>query len=294
MVTVPALWRIAFTVPEAVAPLFADMISDAAEVAAVSSFELEEGGAWLIEATAVEAPDTSRLATRLALLAASLGVAEPVLTVEPLPATDWLAQSYHGFPPLRAGRFFLYGSHIQTPPPPGCYPLRIDAATAFGTGEHETTRGCLLVLDRLCRGRRPSHALDMGCGSGILALAMARAWRVPVLAVDIDPESVRVARFNARRNGLAPWVRVTGGNGYANPEVRAGRPYPLIAANILARPLARMAPALARHLEPGGTAVLSGLLARQERLVVAAHRAQGLRLVSRLRRGDWMTLVIRR
>lgn len=294
MVTAPALWRIAFTVPEAVAPVFADAMSDMADVAAVSSFELEEGGAWLIEATAAEAPDPSRLSPRLALLAASLKVAEPALTVEPLPATDWLAHSYHGFPPLPVGRFFLYGSHIQTPPPPGSYPLCIDAATAFGTGEHETTRGCLLALDRLRRIRRPSHALDMGCGSGILALAMAKAWRISVLAVDIDPESVRVARFNARRNGLAPWVRVTGGNGYASPAVRAGRPYPLITANILARPLARMAPALARHLKRGGTAVLSGLLARQERLVLAAHRAQGLRLVSRLRQGDWMTLVIRR
>ncbi len=134
----------------------------------------------------------------------------------------------------------------------------------------------------------------MGCGSGILALAMAHLWPVPVMAADIDPESVRVARFNARRNHMAARVRAVPSDGYRNPVVTRGRPYDLIVANILARPLCRMAPRLKGHLAPGGVAVLSGLLARQERQVLSAHRAQGLRLLGRIAVNGWTTLVVGR
>lgn len=293
----PELWRLALTVPEAMVAAFADAIGDHAD--AVSTFEIEEGGDWLIEATCQGEPDRARLTARVAVLAEALALPEPALTIELLPALDWLTRSYQSFPPLRAGRFFIYGSHFEGSLPPGAIGLHIDAATAFGSGEHATTRGCLLALDRLARrcrlaDRRGARALDMGCGSGILALAIAKRWRVPVVAVDIDTESVRVARENARLNGVAPLVHADGGDGYrAAPVARFG-PYRLIVSNILARPLARMAPALARHLVPGGTAVLSGLLVRQERHVLAAHRAQGLFLVARLRIGEWSTLVLRR
>jgi ribosomal protein L11 methyltransferase len=287
------LWRIALTVPQAHVAVFADAVGDFA--AAVSTFEQEEDGdAWLIEATSQGEPDRARLAARIAVLAAALGLEEPALEVEQLPGLDWLTRSYQSFPPIRAGRFFIYGSHYEGEVPPGAVGLLVDAATAFGSGEHATTRGCLLALDLLARRAPVRRALDMGCGSGILAMGIAKMWRRPVLGVDIDDESVRVARLNARRNRVAALVRSEAGNGYSVPEVAKSGPYDLIAANILARPLARMAPDLKRNLAPGGHAVLSGLLIRQENRVLSAHRRQGLHLVRRFRLGDWSTLVLRR
>jgi ribosomal protein L11 methyltransferase len=194
----------------------------------------------------------------MALVAKVLGVDEPLLAIEPVPAQDWLTRSYQSFPPIRAGRFFVYGSHYEEAVPPASLGLLIDAATAFGSGEHATTWGCLVALDRLAR-------------------------RFPV----------RVARINVRRNQVTDRVRTVGGNGYRAAAVRDGHPYDLIAANILARPLARMAPDLRRHLRRGGYAVLSGLLARQENQVLSAHRTQGLRLVGRIPVGEWRTLVLR-
>lgn len=294
--TSPKLWRVALVVPEAHVPAFSDAIGDHAD--AVATFELEEGGDWLIEATANREPDRPRLAARVAVLAEALGLPEPALAVEDLPPIDWVSHSYRGFPPIRAGRFFVHGSHHEGPAPGGSVALLVDAATAFGTGEHGSTHGCLLALDRLSRWlrlprRRSGGALDMGCGSGILALAVAKRWHVPVAAVDIDPEAVRVTRVNAGLNRTGALVRAQGGDGYRTALARQGRPYRLITANILARPLARMAPDLRRHLAAGGVAVLSGLLARQERHVIQAHRAQGLRLVARIPVGEWTTLVLR-
>ncbi len=291
------LWRLALVVPEAHAPAFAEAVGDHAD--AVSTFELEEGGNWLVEATLHGEPDQPRLAARVAVLAEALGLPEPKLIVEALPSIDWVSHSYQGFPPIRAGRFFVHGSHHDGTVPAGSIPLLVDAATAFGTGEHGSTKGCLLALDRLSRRLRLPRrgrggALDMGCGSGILALAMAKRWGIPVTAADIDPEAVRVTRINAVINGVRTRVRAEGGDGYHTPVVGRHKPYGLITANILARPLARMAPQLRRHLKPGGVAVLAGLLNRQERHVLQAHRAQGLHLVARIPVGEWTTLVVRR
>ncbi|KAA0583464.1 50S ribosomal protein L11 methyltransferase [Azospirillum sp. B21] len=291
------LWRIALVVPEAHAPAFAEAVGDHAD--AVSTFELEEGGNWLVEATLYGAPDEARLQSRVAVLAKALGIDEPRLAIENLPPIDWVSHSYQGFPPIRAGRFFVHGSHHEGIVPAGSIPLLVDAATAFGTGEHGSTNGCLQALDRLSRhlklprgGRR--GALDMGCGSGILALAVAKRWRVPVTAVDIDAEAVRVTRINAALNGQKGMIRAQGGDGYHTRIVGRHKPYTLITANILARPLSRMAPQLRRHLKKGGYAVLAGLLNRQERHVIQAHRNQGLRLVARIPVGEWTTLVVKR
>jgi ribosomal protein L11 methyltransferase len=287
----PDLWRIAFTVPETVADAFADALIDHA--VSMSTFEIVGGGDWLIEAICIREPDRTWVTARMALVAKVLGVDEPLLAIEPVPAQDWLTRSYQSFPPIRAGRFFVYGSHYEEAVPPASLGLLIDAATAFGSGEHATTWGCLVALDRLARRFPVRRALDMGCGSGILAIAIAKRWHAPVVASDIDAESVRVARINVRRNQVTDRVRTVGGNGYRAAAVRDGHPYDLIAANILARPLARMAPDLRRHLRRGGYAVLSGLLARQENQVLSAHRTQGLRLVGRIPVGEWRTLVLR-
>jgi len=293
----PKLWRIALAVPEAYAAAFAEAVGDHAD--AVSTFELEEHVTWLVEATVYGEPDRPRLTARVAVLAQALGIPDPVLVIEEVPPIDWVSHTYQAFPPIRAGRFFVHGSHHEGVVPAGSIGLQVDAATAFGTGEHGSTKGCLLALDRLSRrvrlGRGPGQgALDMGCGSGILAIAVAKTWRVPVVAVDIDPEAVRVTRENARINGVSHLMEAEGGDGYHTPVVRRRGPYRLITANILARPLARMAPLLARNLVPGGVAVLAGLLARQEQHVLQAHRAQGLRLIARIPMGEWTTLIVGR
>jgi ribosomal protein L11 methyltransferase len=261
---------------------------------AIAAFEIVPGGDWRLEAYTLEAPDPDIV--RAALLQAADGarVALPAYHIAPLPPVDWLAENQRDFPVQSIGRFFIYGSHHAQRVPAGRLGLLVDAATAFGSGEHATTRGCLAALDRLARRRRVRRPLDLGCGSGILAMALAKLTRRPVRAADIDPESVRVARDNAARNGVARLVRVARSDGYRARLVRDGRPYDAIVSNILAQPLCRFARDLRRHLAPGGAAVLSGLLVAQEAQVVAAHRRQGLALVRRTRRDGWSTLEFRR
>jgi ribosomal protein L11 methyltransferase len=212
---------------------------------------------------------------------------------QPLEDTDWATQAARDFPPMRIGRFFVRGSHCDDATPASMIPLIIDASAAFGTGEHETTEGCLRVLQWLQKQRRYTRLLDMGCGTAILALGMAHLWRKPVLAIDNDPVAVRVARLQMRQNGAANRVRADVGNGYKHRIVHTRAPYDLIVANILARPLMKMARDAKRHLAPGGTLVLSGLLNDQESMVLTAHRMQGLYLHARLRLGKWSVLVLK-
>jgi ribosomal protein L11 methyltransferase len=252
---------------------------------AVSAFE--QGNGWRVEGFSRTKPNGALLEATLAL---ALPDAAPDVAVEAVPPRDWVSENQAGFPPLRAGGFFIYGSHHRGPVPRDAIPILIDAATAFGTGEHATTQGCLAALERLTR--RPRRILDMGCGTGILSIAAAKHWRRPVLACDIDPEAVRVARINARRNRVAGLVRPTIASTYHHRAIARGAPYDVVFANILARPLIEMAADLARVLAPGGHAILSGLLARQEAAVLAAHRAQGLYLRARIPLEGWHSLVV--
>jgi ribosomal protein L11 methyltransferase len=261
---------------------------------AIAAFEIVPGGDWRLEAYALEPPDPDAVRAALAHAAAAAGRAPPACHIQPLPPVDWLAENRRAFPVQSLGRFFIHGSHHEGRVPAGRIGLLLDAATAFGSGEHATTRGCLAALDRLARRRRIRRTLDLGCGSGFLALAAAKLWRVRVRAADLDPESVRVTRANAARNGVARLVRAARSDGYRGALVRSGRPYDLILSNILAEPLCRMARDLSRHLAPGGVAVLSGLLVAQEPAVIAAHRRHGLALAGRRRRDGWSTLEFRR
>ena len=272
---------------------YADFLEQDAQ--GISVFE-DPGGGWVVTALYRTRPDAGQIGAALALIAASAGEPEPALEIAPLPASDWLAEAYAGFPARRLGRFHIYGSHIAALPPPGALPLKVDAATAFGSGEHATTEGCLLALAAE-RRRRPRlrRGLDMGTGSGILAIAIARLWQAAdIIAIDVDPESARVAAANARANRATPRIRVRAGDGYHAPLARTGPRFDVIVSNILARPLARMAPALARRLAPGGTAILAGLLRRQQATVLSAHRTAGLKLAARRPIGEWQILVLKK
>lgn len=292
--TVPAeaaaVWRTSIVVNAAMGDAVQTAFDD--HFASVAAFEIEEGGDWIIEGIDRAPPDEAALRARLALVAAMIDRALPDPVVEKVPPTDWLAATYQAFPALRIGRFFIHGSHIEDRPPPGTIPLRIDAATAFGSGEHPTTEGCMRALDRLSRRRRCHRILDLGCGTGILSFAAARLFNAPVLAADIDPESIRVTRINARINRLSDRISAVVANGYASRAVREGGPYDLIIANILARPLISMAADLRRNLAPGGAVILAGLLDRQAPQVLAAHRLQRLSLLDKIPIRGWSTLIL--
>jgi ribosomal protein L11 methyltransferase len=260
---------------------------------AVAAFEVNGAPAeWRVEAYPRTPALDSETEIRLALAAAGAGGRLRHLVEQKLAERDWLAENRRAFPPLRIGRFFIHGSHYRGGPPPGLIEIEIDAATAFGTGEHPSTHGCLLALDLLARRRSFRHPFDMGTGSGVLAIAAAKRFHRKALASDIDCEAVRVARHHVRRNGVAGSVRVICAPGYRSRAVGRGK-YDLILANILARPLAAMARDLARALMPGGVAILAGLLQRQEPLVLWAHRAQGLALEHRIMIDGWSTLILR-
>ena len=258
---------------------------------ALSAFEIVEQE-WRVEAYPPSSVLSPALAAELALAAAAAGGTLVEIGEGQLPDRDWLAENQLAFPPLRVGRFFIYGSHHRGRVPAGAIGIMLDAATAFGTGEHPSTRGCLMALDRLARRHRFRRPLDVGTGTGILAVAAAKLLHRRVLASDIDRDAVRVARHNVARNGVAGLVRVSGADGYRDRAIRK-LPYDLILSNILARPLALLARDLARTLMPGGRAVLSGLLRRQEPIVLAPHRGCGIVLERRLVIDGWSTLVLR-
>jgi ribosomal protein L11 methyltransferase len=211
--------------------------------------------------------------------------------ISELPERDWVRHSLEGLAPVVAGRFFLHGSHDRDRRRQGGVPFEIDAGTAFGTGHHGTTAGCLLALDAVLKRRRPERILDLGCGTGVLAIAAALAAKRKILATDIDPEAVRVAGLNARLNGVTPLLNGVTAPGLKHTRIARGAPYDLIFVNILARPLIRLAHGLKALLAPGGTLILSGLTRDQIRWVSAAYRNRGLVSSQTLVLGNWATLV---
>jgi ribosomal protein L11 methyltransferase len=214
------------------------------------------------------------------------------VATEVLADADWLAMALSGLPPVRAGRFFVYGAHDKGLAPASTINLRIEAGAAFGTGHHGTTVGCLLAFDELLKAQAFPKVLDVGCGTGVLAIAAARTGSALAVGTDIDADSVRIANENARLNRAG--ARFIHASGLDHPEVRAGKPYDLVFANILAPPLVALAQDIKRALRPGGVAILSGLLRTQERRVLAAYASRGFRLERRIHRDAWAALVLRR
>lgn len=211
-----------------------------------------------------------------------------------LPDVDWIKLSQQGLPPVRAGRFFVYGAYDAGKVPEGVVPLCIDAGIAFGTGHHETTALCLSVLSDLAKVRRYNNMLDLGCGTGLIGIGAAKLWKKHILAADISPDAVLVTRDNAIINGVGPLVTAVESNGMRNPVITQTGSFDLIIANILSGPLTRLAKEIACGVMPGGTLVLSGLLEWQEIEVLSFYRAQGMVLRQIRREHHWSALVLER
>jgi ribosomal protein L11 methyltransferase len=278
--TSPPLWKasVALTKGEA-ADVAAVLELDGSAQAVLIAEEPFADGA-VVEALYTDAPDAAYLSR----------IAGREITVEPLPDQDWIKLSQEGLPPVRAGRFFVYGAHDAGTVPHGVIPIRIEAGLAFGTGHHETTALCLSVLSELARKRTFRNVLDLGTGTGLLAIGAARLWKRRVLASDIDPVAVEVAHDNAVANNTGPLVRAVVADGLANPVLSRAAPYDLLIANILASPLTRLAPDIIRVLAPGAMLVLSGLLTNQEKLVTSFYR--DLRFLGVRRMAPWSALVL--
>ncbi len=248
--------------------------------------EDEDRGLWRIDAF----PTSDEEAEGLRAVLATYG--DLVVTTEELADADWLAMSLSGLPPVRAGRFFVYGAHDRGRAPASTVNLRIEAGAAFGTGHHGTTTGCLMAYDDLLKRERFDRVLDVGCGTGVLAIAAARTGSRVAVGTDIDPVSVRIANENAGLNRAK--CRFFHASGLDDRRIRAEAPYDLVFANILAPPLVALSQDIKLALRIGGVAVLSGLLRTQERRVTAAYLSRGFRLENRIRRDAWSALVLRR
>ena len=291
-------WRLQVTLErtafEALEAAFEDLTDAVVAETVTAAHPAEQATSDVLRVTmfGTAPPNQDPRPPRLLSLLRAAGAAPEDAAVEQVGATDWLAQSAASFPPVTIGRLTIVGAHQD--PPSRRFVLRVDAGPAFGSGRHESTQGCLLALDWLARRKRVRRVMEVGTGSGILAVAAARLWPARVLALDSDPVAVATARETVRRNGLSRRVAVMRSLGFrAGTLWRPGRA-DLIVANIRAKPIAAMAPAFARHLEPRGGAVLSGLLATEERLVLAAFRAHGLSIRRRTTLGAWVTLMLTR
>lgn len=263
---------------------------EALEPTGVGAFEIEDGaGLWEVSAYFDAEPD----AIALDLLAAAHGAR--AFQVSAVPDRDWVAQVRRELTPVRAGRVVVHGAHDRDRVPSNALRVEIEAAMAFGTGHHATTEGCLRAMDRLWRlGLAPRRAADIGCGTGVLAIAAAKLWRAPVFATDLDPIAAETARVNAAANTAGPWISVREAPGFRHPRLMAPGAVDLALMNILARPLQRLAPDAARAVAPGGRVILSGLLLRQIAKVEASYRAWGFAPEHRLRLRGWATLTLRR
>ncbi len=285
---------------EATARLVADTIVetfDPADTAAAAFEKHPSTDSWKSEEWVVEVyfgPEPDEDAIRDLVRAVAGEAPAQALAFGRVNEKDWVAASLEGLAPVRAGRFLVHGSHDRGAPRSNDIGLEIEAALAFGTGHHGTTLGCLKALDTIAKRRRPSRILDIGTGTGVLAIAAARLWRKTVAAGDIDPVSTEAAAANARLNGASPWVRPVTARGTMHPGIQAGAPYDLIFANILAKPLRMMAPQIADVAAHDAELVLSGLLARDVAGVLSAYAAQGFALVRRSDLDGWATLVLRR
>ncbi len=271
------------------AAVLVDLLTEMLDPPPVAS-PVEANGYWLVEAYFAEAPAVEAFAAVEGIRPGLIPPGGPRL--ERLAEEDWVAKVQRGLHPVRAGRFLIYGSHDRTRVAANAFAIEVDAGQAFGTAHHGTTRGCLLALDALAKRGRIESVLDLGTGSGVLAIAAAKVMRGEVLATDIDPVAITVAMENFARNGAAAHIDAVVADGPKHPAITARAPFGLITANILAAPLIGFAQDMPALLMPGGYAILSGLLRTQTREVTARYAAQGFTLMARYPLDEWMTLVM--
>ena len=257
--------------------------------AAVAAFERPDGR-WDVTVHFADAPDQAQL-RELVANAASAEIAS-TLSFDTVEARDWVKASLEDLVPVPAGRFVVHGAHDRERVPQNKLAVEIEAALAFGTGHHGTTRGCLLLLDHVLKAYQPKRVLDLGTGTGVLGIAAAKALKIGVLASDVDPPSVKVARENARLNETGNLVQVIRATGFSAPGFAQRGPFDLVLANILANPLRQLATPMARHLAPGALVILSGLLTHQAPSVIAAYRARSLVPLRHLRIEGWSSLLL--
>jgi ribosomal protein L11 methyltransferase len=258
----------------------------------LSVFDLDEANG-IKEVSLYADGEVDAVERRLRRVMADVGL-DAAIGREVLPDIDWVAKSLEGLQPVRAGRFLVHGSHDRCKRRPGDLAIEIEAGLAFGTGHHGTTAGCLEMIEMVVRRERPRNALDLGTGSAVLAIALAKLAHIPVLATDIDPVATKVAAANARLNEVSRYIETRTAPGFHDPVFAKRAPFDLIVANILARPLMRLAPDMARSVRLGGSLILSGILERQRNAVLSAYVGQSLHHVRTLWRGEWVTLHLKR
>ena len=293
MTSIPATHRASFAIgDEKLAKRVVDLLTESffEGQAAIAAFA-QPNGLWDITVHFADPPDQASI-RNLVGIAAGEDIAATI-GFDRVEAKDWVKASLEDLVPVAAGRFVVHGQHDRDRIPPNKTAIEIEAALAFGTGHHGTTRGCLLLLDHVLKSWRPRRVLDLGTGTGVLAIAAARALHEKVLASDIDPVSVAVARENARLNVAGHLVQAITATGFSAPQFAQRGPFDLVLANILANPLRQLATPMARYLAPSALVILSGLLTPQVPAVIAAYRARGLVPLRHLRIEGWSSLLLR-
>lgn len=295
MSAVTFLWALSVKVPENLIPdVMAQLPEDEVSQSCFKANGTAQDDHWIIETHYKAAPELGLFSTALSVLAASQGAPPYDIQLQKIPAKGWLKANLESFPPIYAGRFVIHGKKDRAGLPSHLYGIEMETSAAFGTGEHPTTHGCLMMLQTLPALKRHQHAFDLGAGSGILALALAQQGQPLTLASDMDAESVAVAIGNVHHNRTRGVVRVVKAEGFKNRMITKKKPYDLVVSNIFARPLAKLAPALRKHLKLGGRVILAGFLHKDVPMVLRAYAQQRIHFIRRAMHGNWSILLLSR
>lgn len=282
------MWQLEFELPKSTPEAYQNVLSELFETMLI--FESDDKSAWQIKLILTEEPCQETYDLIMAT-AKNFDLDQPKIETIKLPETDWLAENRKSFPAMTIGGFFIHGSHLESSNDDSLIPIQVDASLAFGTGEHATTRGCLEMIASIEQPAVGASILDLGCGTAILAIAMAKLWQRDIWASDIDEDSVMMAWQNCIDNNVGSLVHTLHSNGFDHPVFEEQTPFSLIVANILAEPLCQLAPEMKKNIAGHGKIILSGLLVEQKDRVVKAYEQQGFKLEQEKIIGEWATLL---